>query len=113
MLCFASLGLRIALVVLHLECDRAEWVHCWTDCWIVERTYTAVVDNLDDGSELASEGAAADQDEAANLDQLPRSERDIDIGHGGILRMFSEVQGSSGPSTGVVLANSRSTTGFG
>lgn len=45
-------------------------------------TYTAVVDNLDDGSELASEGTAADQDEAANLDQLPRSELDIDIGHG-------------------------------
>lgn len=45
-------------------------------------TYTAVVDNLDDGSELAFEGAAADQDEAANLDQLPRSELDIDIGHG-------------------------------
>lgn len=48
-------------------------------------TYTAVVDNLNDGSELASEGAAADQDEAANLDQLPRSELDIDIGHGVIL----------------------------
>lgn len=45
-------------------------------------TYTAVVDNLNDGSELASEGAAADQDQAANLDQLPRSELDIDIGHG-------------------------------
>jgi hypothetical protein len=48
-------------------------------------TYTAVVDNLNNGSELASEGAAADQDEAANLDQLPRSELDIDIGHGEIL----------------------------
>lgn len=45
-------------------------------------TYTAVVDNLNDGGELASEGTAADQDEAANLDQLPRSELDIDIGHG-------------------------------
>ena len=45
-------------------------------------TYTAVVDNLNDGSELASEGAASDQDQAANLDQLPRSELDIDIGHG-------------------------------
>lgn len=41
-----------------------------------------MVDNLDDGSELSSEGTAADQDEAANLDQLPRSELDIDIGHG-------------------------------
>lgn len=49
-------------------------------------TYTAVVNNLDDGGELASVGAAADQDEAANLDQLPGSERDIDIGHGEILQ---------------------------
>jgi len=49
-------------------------------------TYTTVVDNLNNGSELASVGAAADQDEAANLDQLPRSELDIDIGHGGILQ---------------------------
>ena len=49
-------------------------------------TYTAVLDNLNDGSKLASEGAAADQDEAANLDQLPGSERDIDIGHGEILQ---------------------------
>jgi hypothetical protein len=41
-----------------------------------------VVDDLNDSGELASEGTAADQDEAANLDQLPRSELDIDIGHG-------------------------------
>ncbi len=44
-------------------------------------TYTAVVNNLDDGGELASVGAAADQDEAANLDQLPGSELNVDIGH--------------------------------
>jgi hypothetical protein len=48
-------------------------------------TYTAVVDNLNNGGELASEGATADQDQAANLDQLPRSVLDIDIGHGEIL----------------------------
>jgi hypothetical protein len=40
-----------------------------------------VVNNLDDGGEFASEGAAADQDEAANLDQLPGSELNVDIGH--------------------------------
>ena len=50
-----------------------------------DSTYTAVVDDLNDGSELASVGATADQDEAANLDQLPGSDFDIDIGHGGIL----------------------------
>jgi hypothetical protein len=48
--------------------------------WILS-TYTAVVNNLDDGGELASVGAAADQDEAANLDQLPGSELNVDIGH--------------------------------
>lgn len=51
----------------------------------VVSTYTAVVDNLNNGGELASEGATADQDQAANLDQLPRSVLDIDIGHGEIL----------------------------
>lgn len=50
-----------------------------------DSTYTAVVDNLNDGSELASEGATADQHDAANLDQLPGSNFDIDIGHGEIL----------------------------
>lgn len=40
-----------------------------------------MVNNLDDGGELASVGAAADQDEAANLNQLPGSELNVDIGH--------------------------------
>jgi hypothetical protein len=50
------------------------------DFWILS-TYTAVVNNLDDDGELASVRAAADQDEAANLDQLPGSELNVDIGH--------------------------------
>jgi hypothetical protein len=56
-------------------------------CLAFLSTYTAVVNNLDNGGELASEGAAADQDKAANLDQLPGSELNVDIGH----REFLEV----------------------
>ncbi len=56
--------------------------HSESDFEGIRFTYTAVVDNLDDDSELAIVGAAADQGDAANLDQLPRSELDIDIGHG-------------------------------
>jgi hypothetical protein len=41
-----------------------------------------VVDNLDDDGELAGEGSAADQNHAANLNELPLSDLDIDIGHG-------------------------------
>jgi hypothetical protein len=41
-----------------------------------------VVDNLDNGSELAGVGTAADQHDTANLNQLPLGNRDIDIGHG-------------------------------
>lgn len=45
-------------------------------------TYTLVVDNLDDGGQLAGVGTATDQDHAANLNELPLSNLDIDIGHG-------------------------------
>lgn len=46
------------------------------------RTYTTVVDNLDNGSQLASVRAPADEDHTANLNQLPLGNLHIDIGHG-------------------------------
>lgn len=46
------------------------------------RTYTTVVDNLDNGSQLASVRAPADEDHTANLNQLPLGNLQIDIGHG-------------------------------
>lgn len=47
-----------------------------------KKTYTLVVDNLNNGSELAGVRTAADQHNAANLNQLPLSNLNIDIGHG-------------------------------
>lgn len=44
-----------------------------------------MVHDLDDSGELAFEGAAADQHQAANLDHLPGRDLDIDFGHGEIL----------------------------
>jgi hypothetical protein len=48
-------------------------------------TYTAVVHNLNDGGKLALVRTVADQHKAANLNQLPGSDLDIDIGHVEIL----------------------------
>lgn len=41
-----------------------------------------MVDNLDNGGQLAGEGAAADEQQTANLNEPPRGELQIDIGHG-------------------------------
>lgn len=71
-------------------------------------TYTAVVHDLDDSGELAFEGTAADQHQAANLDQLPGRDLDIDIGHSEIL----EQKFSVALSVGIMRAHSRSTLGM-
>lgn len=49
---------------------------------VVYRTYTLVVDDLDDGSEAASEGVVASNDNnAANLDEAPVGSRDNSVAH--------------------------------
>lgn len=53
-------------------------------------TYTSVVDNLDNGSQLAGVRTAADEHQAANLNEPPRGDLNIDIGHGEGLPEISE-----------------------
>lgn len=67
-----------------------------------------MVHDLDDSGELAFEGTAADQHHTANLNQLPGSDLDIDIGHGEILGQKFSVAFS----IGMMRAHSRSTWGM-
>lgn len=67
-----------------------------------------MVHDLDDSGKLAFVGTAADQHHTANLNQLPGSDLDIDIGHGEILGQKFSVA----VSFGMMRAHSRSTWGM-
>ena len=81
-----DLSLRTVNIVSCTSCTAFPAIlhvssHAGVD-FVEKVTYTAVVNDLDNSGQLAGVRTTADEDQTANLNQLPLSKRDIDFGHG-------------------------------